>query len=138
MLPEILNVKYLPPDQFLCRLVEDIRRARHSVVICSPNVDLRGSSALVEALREVLQRGVKVHIVTRFNQEIPNLPGVCITQVPGLGLRAVVIDDEIVYTGPLDPLASAQDVRLRYDQVPRYMLRIVDKTYAGRILQSLR
>jgi len=142
--------KVLDADQFYESLREDLRRAKSFVVVISPflHMDKVQKFVTTKEVRDALDRGVSIIVVTRPPEkdqvsspewhrkciELLEKNGVRVVTVkePRLHFKAVIIDDEVIYIGSINPL-SVITVR----EIPSdYMLRFESEALVDEIVEN--
>lgn len=104
---------------FYSRFAPDIRNAQHGILILSPFLTARGASTWMDLLRNAIERGLLVRIVTRppgehggfledglveLLDEIREL-GIAVDYRAGMHEKIAIIDAEILWHGSLNILS---------------------------------
>ncbi len=116
-------------DDFFRMLEPDLRVARERVVIYSPFLAYERLSRMMPQLRTLTDGGVRVFVVTkplsergvrersayRYLEELLSMSSVGIVHKAAMHEKFVFVDDEIVWSGSLNPLShsSTQEVMER-------------------------
>ncbi len=137
-------------DRFHVSLLDDIKNAKNFLVIISPFLNMLRVQKFILAreVREALERGIDIIVVTRFPEPkkvsdvrehekcIEALKNVGIRVVtvkePTLHFKAVIIDNEIIYLGSINPLSI-----LTYREIPAdYMIRFESEALVDEIIEN--
>jgi len=118
-------------NEFASAVSEDLMKARKSVVIFSGFITASRAASYGEIFRKLIQRGVKVRCVVRPSEANGSIPkesaeqaifalraiGCVVDLRSTIHEKAVVIDEEIVWIGSLNPLshtAETSELMLRF------------------------
>ena len=137
-------------DRFHVSLLDDIKSAKNFVVVISPFLNMLRVQKFVSAkeVREALERGVDIIVVTRHPEprkvsdvkehekciEVLKEAGLKVVAVkePTLHFKAVIIDNEIIYLGSINPLSV-----LTYREIPAdYMIRFESEALVDEIIEN--
>jgi len=142
--------KVFDADQFYVSLRDDLGKAKSYVVIISPflHMDKVQKFVSTKEVRDALDRGVSIIVVTRPPEQdqvgnvywhrkcIELLEGskikVVTVKEPKLHFKAVIIDDEIIYIGSINPL-SIITVR---ETPSDYMIRFESEALVDEIVEN--
>lgn len=145
------STRIVGPEEFDGILSEDIGNAKAVVVIFSPYLNTRRVNLFlsIKAVKEALNRGVKIIVATRparsgrggvsdpreHSEAIKTLrdAGVKVVEVEALHFKAVIIDDEILYLGSINPLSI---LPVEY-YPPDYMVRFVSEALVDEIIEKV-
>ena len=124
-------------QHFYSMFRSDIARARHRVIIYSPFVTESRLAQLGPQLRAAVERGVRVHVVTKAHENRPKTElshycmleraladwGVTVVHKRGMHEKLIFVDDDVLWSGSLNPLSfrDTQEVMER-----RHSRRVVD------------
>ena len=143
--------KIIDVAKFDGALSEDIGRAKATVVIFSPFLRLDRVKLFlsIKSVKDALKRGVKLVVVTRpakkgkggvsdveeHDKAIKLLRenDVKVVEVDALHFKAVIIDEEIIYIGSINPL-SIKPVEY---YPPDYMVRFVSEALVDEIVENV-
>ena len=132
-------------------LSEDIGRARAAVVIFSPflKIDRVKLFLSLKDVQDALKRGVRMVVITRPARggrggvgdprehgeaaELLRDAGVKVVEVDALHFKAVIIDDEIIYLGSINPLS----ITPREYYPPDYMVRFASEALVDEIVENV-
>ena len=137
-------------DRFHISLLDDIRNAKGFIVIISPFLNMLRVQKFISAkeVREALERGVSIIVVTRYPEprkvsdieehekcietlKKANIRVITVKE-PTLHFKAVIIDNEIIYLGSINPLSI-----LTYREIPAdYMIRFESEALVDEIIEN--
>ena len=142
--------KVYDADRFHVSLLDDIKNAKNFVVIISPFLNMLRVQKFISAkeVKEALGRGVDIIVVTRHPEpkkvsdvkehknciDILQKAGIKVVPVkePTLHFKAVIIDNEIIYLGSINPLSI-----LTYREIPAdYMIRFESEALVDEIIEN--
>jgi len=137
-------------DRFHISLLDDIRNAKNFVVVISPFLNMLRVQKFTSAkeIKEALKRGVDIIVVTRPPEprKVSNVEEheeciealektgfrVVTVEEPTLHFKAVIIDNEIIYLGSINPLSI-----LTYREIPAdYMIRFESEALVDEIIEN--
>jgi len=137
-------------DRFHVSLLDDIKNAKNFVVVISPFLNMLRVQKFIAAkeVKEALKRGVEIIVVTRHPEpkkvsdvnehknciEALKEAGLKVVTVkePALHFKAVIIDNEIIYLGSINPLSV-----LTYREIPAdYMIRFESEALIDEIIEN--
>lgn len=132
-------------------LSEDIARARAAVVIFSPFLkpDRVRLFLSIKDVEEALKRGVRIVVVTRPARggkggvsnprehgeaaETLRKAGIKVVEVDALHFKAVIVDEEIIYLGSINPLS----ITPKEYYPPDYMVRFASEALVDEIVENV-
>jgi len=137
-------------DRFHVSLLDDIKNAKSFVVVISPFLNRLRVQKFISAreVREAVEKGVNIIVVTRPPEpkkvsdvkehedciETLRKTGLKVVTVkePTLHFKAVIIDNEIIYLGSINPLSI-----LTYREIPAdYMIRFESEALVDEIIEN--
>lgn len=137
-------------DRFHVSLLDDIKNAKNFVVVISPFLNTLRVQKFISAreVKETLKRGVDIIVVTRHPEpkkvsdikehknciEALEKAGLKVVTVkePTLHFKAVIIDNEIIYLGSINPLSI-----LTYREIPAdCMIRFESEALVDEIIEN--
>ena len=137
-------------DRFHVSLLDDIKNAKNFVVVISPFLNMLRVQKFTSAkeVQEALRKGIDIIVVTRFPEprkvgdvkehkkciEALRDVGIRVVTVkePTLHFKAVIIDNEIIYLGSINPLSI-----LTYRETPAdYMIRFESEALVDEIIEN--
>jgi len=145
------STRIVSPEEFDGVLSEDIGSARAAVVIFSPYLNTERVKLFlsIRSVKDALAKGVRIVVVTRparggrggvsnpkEHGDAINLlkeAGIKIVEVDALHFKAVIVDDEILYLGSINPLS----ILPREYYPPDYMVRFVSEALVDEIIEKV-
>lgn len=140
--------KVYDAKRFDVSLLDDIKAAKGLVVIISPFLSKLKVEEFINAreVKEVLNKGVRIVVVTRppNPKEVEKTnehekcikmledTGVKVTVESRLHFKAVIIDNEVIYLGSINPLSI---ITIKYVP-PDYMVRFESEALVDEILEN--
>ncbi|RLF21476.1 MAG: hypothetical protein DRN15_11125 [Thermoprotei archaeon] len=142
--------KVYDADRFHVSLLDDIKTAKGLVVIISPFLNKLRVEKFINAkeVKEALGRGIRIVVVTRPPEpkEVSNVDEhkECIKALedrgiktitikePKLHFKAVIIDNEIIYLGSINPLSIITIKEIPAD----YMIRFESEALVDEIIEN--
>ncbi len=112
----VRDIEWLDETTFFDRFVQDIHLARQRIIIRSPFIRLNRTNHLIQDLQAARKRGVLITVVSSqvkygdqpTDEAAVNLlreVGIDVQALLGMHEKLVLIDDDIVYFGSLNPLS---------------------------------
>jgi len=140
------GTKIVDAFNFDNEVMNDIINAKALVVIVSPFLRLEKVKKFTnyDKFKETLKRGVKVIVVTRPAEEVDKMEdhlkaigelekaGIKVITQSKLHFKAIIIDNEILYVGSINPLSL---LIVKYTP-PDYMLRFVSEALVDEIIEN--
>jgi hypothetical protein len=134
-------IEWLDDTTFFDRFLADVRSARSSIIICSPFVRQGRTSSVASELEARCAAGLRVTVVASQSsdgsapvdgpaKDMLERAGVEFRTSPGMHEKVVLIDDNIVYFGSLNPLSHNATTEL--------MQRIESSILAGQVARLIR
>lgn len=147
------STEILEPENFDGTLSRDIASAKAAVLIFSPFLKLDRVKLFLSmrSVQEALKRGVKVVVVTRPARrgkskfgvgdprehqaaiETLRRAGVKVVEMEALHFKAVIIDNNILYLGSINPLS----IMLVEYYPPDYMVRFVSEALVDEVIEKV-
>lgn len=137
-------------DRFYVSLLDDIKNAKSLVVVISPFLNRFRVQKFVSAreIKDAVNRGVSIIVITRPPEpkkvgdvkehkdciEALKKAGLKVVTVkePTLHFKAVIIDNEVIYLGSINPLSI-----LTYREIPAdYMIRFESEALVDEIIEN--
>lgn len=138
-LNEVHNLSFFNESTFYPAFRADMRRARNRLVIYSPFIHSNRLSDLMGDLRNAVDRGIKVYVVTRKvsreNRQLQTLigeladVGVEVIQVDKLHEKLAFIDEDVAWAGSLNILSHQSSTE--------HMMRFTNKQLVSTLMQCV-